>query len=50
MQKGKKGNRPVKIEATYRAKIISTAEYLKTNYAEDQLVNIVNSHERNKPM
>jgi len=35
----------VQIEAVYKAEIINTAEYLNTNYKEDQFVNIVKSHE-----
>jgi hypothetical protein len=39
----------VHIEATYKAEIISIAEYLNTNYKEDQFVNIVKSHENAQP-
>ena len=35
----------VQIEVAYKAEIINIAEYLKTNYKEDQFVNIVKSHE-----
>jgi len=34
---------------TYRAEIIDIAEYLNTQYTEDQFVNIVKSHESNQP-
>jgi len=37
----------LQIEATHKAKIINTAEYLNTKCREDQLVNIVKSHESN---
>ena len=48
--KGKEGGRElVQIEASYKAEIINTAEYLNTNYKEDQFVNIVKSHESNQP-
>ena len=39
----------VHIEATYKAEIISIAEYLNTNYKEDQFVNIVKSRESTLP-
>ena len=39
----------VQIEAAYKAEIINIAEYLNTNYKEDQFVNIVKSHERTQP-
>ena len=35
----------VQIEAAYKAEIINIAEYLNTNYKEDQFVNIVKNHE-----
>jgi len=48
--KGKEGGRGlVQIEAAYKAEIINIAEYLKTNYEEDQFVNIVKSHESTQP-
>ena len=31
----------VQVEAAYKAEIINAAEYLNTNYEEDQFVNIV---------
>ena len=39
----------VQIEAAYKAEIIIIAEYLNTNYKEDQFVNIVKSHESTQP-
>jgi len=42
--KRKEGGRGlVQLEAAYKAEIISIAEYLNTNYKEDQFVNIVKS-------
>ena len=42
--KRKEGGRGlIQIEATYKAEIINIAEYLNTNYKEDQFVNIVKS-------
>ena len=35
-------------EATYKAEIINTAEYLNTKYAEDQFLNITKSHKHNQ--
>ena len=35
----------VQVEAAYKAEIINIAEYLNTNYKEDQFVNIVKNHE-----
>ena len=44
--KGKEGGRGLaQIEAAYKAEIINIAEYLNTNYKEDQFVNIVKSQE-----
>jgi len=44
--KGKEGGRGlVQIEAAYKAEIINIAEYLNTNYKEDQFVNILKNHE-----
>jgi len=34
---------------TYRALIISTAEYLNTKYNEDQCINVIKSLESNEP-
>ena len=40
--KRKEGGRGlVQLEAAYKAEIISIAEYLNTNYKEDQFLNIV---------
>ena len=33
----------------YKAEIINIAEYLSTNYKEDQFVNIVKRHESTQP-
>jgi hypothetical protein len=44
--KRKEGGRGlVKVEGAYKAEIINIAEYLNTNYEEDQFVNIVKNHE-----
>ena len=45
----KEGRGLVHIEAAYRAQLINIAEYLNTNYKEDQLVSIVKSHESTQP-
>ena len=48
--KRKEGGRElVQFEAAYKAEIINIAEYLNTNYKEDQFVNIVKSHENTQP-
>jgi hypothetical protein len=39
----------VHVEAAYKAEIINIAEYLNTNYKEDQFVNIVRNHESTQP-
>ena len=39
----------VQIEAAYKVEIINIAEYLNTNYKEDQFVNIVKNHESAQP-
>ena len=39
----------VQVEAAYKAEIINIAEYLNTNYKEDQFVNIVKNHESTQP-
>ena len=39
----------MQIEAAYKAEIINVAEYLNTNYKEDQFVNVVKSHESTQP-
>ena len=43
------GRGVVQIEAAYKAEIINIAEYVNTNYKEDQFVNIVKSHENTQP-
>ena len=43
------GRRLVQIEAASKAEIINIAEYINTNYKEDQFVNIVKSHESTQP-
>jgi len=48
--KRKEGGRVlVQVEAAYKAEITNIAEYLNTNYKEDQLVNIVKSYESTQP-
>ena len=48
--KRKEGGRVlVQIEAAYEVEIINIAEYLNTNYKEDQFVSIVKSHESTQP-
>jgi len=39
----------VQVEVAYKAEIINIAEYLNTNYKEDQFVNIVKNHESAQP-
>jgi hypothetical protein len=39
----------VQVEAAYQAEIINIAEYLNTNYKEDQFVNIVKNRESTQP-
>ena len=36
-------------EATYKAEMVNTAEYMNTQFAEDQVLNLVNSNESNQP-
>ena len=36
-------------QAIYKAEIINIAEYLNTKHAEDQFVNIIESHESSQP-
>jgi ElaB/YqjD/DUF883 family membrane-anchored ribosome-binding protein len=43
------GRRLVQVETAYKAEIINIAEYLNTNYKEDQFVNIVKNHESTQP-
>ena len=48
--KRKEGGRGlVQVEAAYKAEIINIAEYLNTNYKEDQFINIVKNHESIQP-
>jgi hypothetical protein len=48
--KKKEGGRGlVQVEATYKAEINNIAEYLNTNYKEDQFVNIVKNQESIQP-
>ena len=47
--KRKGGRWLMKVEAAYKAEIINIAEYLNTNYKNDQLVNIVKNHENTQP-
>ena len=48
--KRKEGGRGlVQVEAAYKEEIINIAEYLNTNYKEDQFVNIVKKHESTQP-
>ena len=39
----------VQIKVAYKAEIINIAEYLNTNYKEDQFVSIVKNHESTQP-
>ena len=48
--KRKEGGRGlVQVEAAYKAEIINIAEYLNTNYKDDQFLNIVKNHESTQP-
>ena len=48
--KGKEGGRGlVQVEAAYKAEIINIAEYLNTNYKDDQFVKIVKNQESTQP-
>ena len=48
--KRKEGGRGLlQFEAVYKAEIINIAEYLNTNYKENQFVNIVKNHESTQP-
>jgi hypothetical protein len=49
IRKGRGRGGLLQIAATYKADIISTAEYLNAKYTEDRCVNIVKSHEINQP-
>ena len=39
----------MQVEAANKAETINIAEYLKTNYKKDQLLNIVKNHENTQP-
>jgi len=39
----------VQVKAAYKAEITNTAEYLNTNYKEDQFINTVKSYETTQP-
>ena len=39
----------MQVEAAYKAEIINTADYLNTNYKNDQFINIVQQHESTQP-
>ena len=39
----------MQVEAACKAEIINTAEYLNTNYKNDQLLNTVKNHENTQP-
>ena len=43
------GKEMLQVEAAYKAEIINIAEYLNTNYKEDQFVNIIKNHESTQP-
>jgi DNA-binding transcriptional regulator LsrR (DeoR family) len=48
--KRKEGGRgQVQVEEAYKAETINIAEYLNTNYKEDQFVNIAKEHESTQP-
>jgi hypothetical protein len=49
VKRKERGRGLVQIEAVYKAEIINIAEYLNTNYKEDQFVNTVKSHESTQP-
>jgi ElaB/YqjD/DUF883 family membrane-anchored ribosome-binding protein len=49
MHHPKGGRGMVQVEAAYKAEIINIAEYLNTNYKEDQFVNIFKNHESPQP-
>jgi len=48
VKKEEGGRGLVQIEAAHKAEIINIAEYLNTNYKEDQFVNIAKIHESNQ--
>jgi hypothetical protein len=45
MKRNEGGRGLVQIEVAYKAEIINNAEYLNTNYEEDQFTNVVKSHD-----
>ena len=48
--KRKEGGRGImQVEAAYKAEIINIADYLNTNYKNDQFINIVQHHESTQP-
>jgi hypothetical protein len=47
--KRKGGRGLLQIKAAYKAEIINIAEYLNTNYKDDQFINTVKSHESTQP-
>ena len=47
--KRKRGRGLVQVEAAYKAEILNIAEYLNTNYKEEQFVNIFKSLESTQP-
>ena len=49
VKRKEEGRGLVQVEAAYKAEIINIAEYLNTNYKEDQFVNIVKCHESIQP-
>ena len=49
VKKKEEGRGLVQVEAAYKAEIINIAEYLNTNYKEDQFVHIVKNHESTQP-
>jgi len=49
VKRKEEGRGLVQIKAAYKAEIINTAEYLNTNYKEDEFVNIVKSHDNTQP-
>jgi hypothetical protein len=49
--KRKEGRRGLlQIEATNKAEIINTAEFLNIKHKEDQFLNIIKSHESTQPL
>jgi hypothetical protein len=48
-ERRRRRERPVVNRSGYKGEIINTAEYLHTNYKEEQFVNIVKSYENTQP-